>query len=393
MSKLNIALCGIGGYARLYTNYVLDAGDARLNLVGLVEPYPDSCPRIGEIRERGIPLYDSLEELYKNHAVDLTVITTPIHLHTRQICAALAAGSHVLCEKPLCADEGDIDILLDAEKASGKKVCIGYQWSWSQAILSLKSDIRAGKYGDPTDWRTMVLWPRDFAYYKRGTGWAGRITSPDGTPLYDSIANNATAHYLHNLLYLLGDDGTACLPETVGAALYRANEIENYDTCRVDMTMPGGAKLCYLASHATAGTVNPLFHLRFTDGEVYYSQNKTDQSAPFAPDWYADEDYNRIIARTPAGEKIDYGCPFEDELRKLKGAIDLALGETEALPCGMEAASAHTRVINYLQKNVPIRPFPEELLCRTEAKIWVSGLTEQLGACFMDPGTPLDLGQ
>ncbi len=393
MSKLNIALCGIGGYARLYTNYILDAGDERLNPVGLVEPYPDSCPRIAEIHERGIPVYDSLEELYKNTSVDLTVITTPIHLHTRQICTALAAGSHVLCEKPLCADEGDITALLDAEKTSGKKVCIGYQWSWSEAILALKADIQAGKYGTPTDWRTMVLWPRDFAYYKRGTGWAGRITSPDGTPLYDSIANNATAHYLHNLLYLLGENGAACLPDVVEAELYRANEIENYDTCKVNMTMPGGAKLCYIASHATAGIINPLFHLRFTDGEIYYSQNKTEQSAPLAPAWYKDEDYNHIIALTSAGERIDYGCPFADELRKLKGAISLALGETEALPCGITAASAHTRVINYLQKNVPIRAFREELLQRTDAKIWVDGLTEKLCACFAAPETWLELGE
>ncbi len=393
MSKLNIALCGIGGYARLYTNYILDTGDEHLNPVGLVEPYPDSCPRIAEIHERGIPVYDSLEVLYEKHKVDLTVITTPIHLHTQQICAALAAGSHVLCEKPLCADEGDIAVLLEAERASGKKVCIGYQWSWSEAILALKKDIQAGKYGTSTDWRTMVLWPRDFAYYKRGTGWAGRITSPDGTPLYDSIANNATAHYLHNLLYLLGDDGAACLPAQVEAELYRANDIENYDTCKVNMIMPGGVKLCYLASHATDGTVNPLFHLRFTEGEVYYSQNKTEQSALFAPAWYEDSDYGHIVAVTPAGEKTDYGNPFEDDLRKLKGAIALTLRETEALPCGVEAASAHTRVINYLQKNVPIRPFRKELLCRTEAKIWVSGLTEKMGECFMDPGMPLGLGE
>ncbi len=393
MSKINIALCGIGGYARLYTNYILDANDQRICPVGVVDPYPNSCPRLAELKEAGIPVYDTLEALYADHQVDLTVITTPIHLHTNHICTALAAGSHVLCEKPLCAHENDIAVLLDAQAKSGKTVSIGYQWSWSEAILALKADILNGKFGACQDVRTMVLWPRDFAYYKRGSGWAGKILTPDGTPVYDSIANNATAHYLHNLLYLLGKPGCALLPETICGELYRANDIENYDTCKVNMTLPGGVHATYLASHATSAAVNPLFHLRFTDGEVYYSQNKTDLSAAFAPDWYGDGDYNHIVAMTKSGEKRDYGSPFADELRKLKGAIALASGETDTLPCGIETASAHTKVINWLQHNCPIRSFRDACICRTEEKLWVDGLTERMTACWENPGLGLDMGE
>ncbi len=393
MSKLHIALCGIGGYARLYTNYILDAHDDRIIPVGVVDPYANACPRLADLQNAGIPVYDTLEELYQHQTVDLTVITTPIHLHTSQICTALSCGSHVLCEKPLCADEGDIEILREAEKKSGKTVSIGYQWSWSEAILALKGDILSGKYGACTDMRTMVLWPRDFAYYKRGTGWAGRILAADGTPLYDSIANNATAHYLHNLLFLLGEEGKAQMPVAVEAELYRANAIENYDTCKVNMTMADGARLTYLASHATDGLVNPLFHLRFAEGEVCYSQNKTDLSAALAPEWYEDGDYNHLMALTKSGEKIDYGNPFADELRKLKGAIALALGETDGIACGIEAASAHTKVINILQKQFEIQPFREELVCTNGEKAWVTGLTEQMCACYREPAKKVGMGK
>ena len=111
MSRINIALCGIGGYAMLYTRYILDKNDPRIQPVGVVEPYPQSCPRLGDLEAAGIPVYATMEELYAAQKVDLTVIATPIQFHTPQILTALKNGSHVLCEKPLCADEKDIEIL------------------------------------------------------------------------------------------------------------------------------------------------------------------------------------------------------------------------------------------------------------------------------------------
>ena len=384
MKQIRIALCGIGGYARLYTNYILDRQDERIIPVGAVEPFPEGCPRLAELQEAGIPVYASLEELYAEQKPDLTVIATPIQCHTPQILTALANGSHVLCEKPLCADAKDIEILREASRKAEKFVFIGYQWSYSDTILGIKKDILADRFGKCLEMKSIILWPRDLAYYRRGSGWAGKIALDDGTPVYDSIANNATAHYLHNMLFLLGADGQAAMPENICGELLRANDIENFDTCKVDMIMPGGAKVHFMASHAVETNMNPTFHFRFEKADVYYSQNDTPLSRSVMPEDYTE--YGQAVAVTADGERISYGNPFANDLHKLETAIDAALrGDTREFPCGIEAASVHTRVITWLQQNETVRNIAESRQVRTEAKVYVPGLGEAMLECYRHP--------
>jgi hypothetical protein len=53
-----------------------------------------------------------------------------------------------------------------------------------------------GMLGRPKRLKTLVLWPRDFAYYNRND-WAGKKTDQNGRPVLDSVAHNATSHFLH----------------------------------------------------------------------------------------------------------------------------------------------------------------------------------------------------
>ncbi|MBR4960280.1 MAG: Gfo/Idh/MocA family oxidoreductase [Clostridia bacterium] len=385
---INIALCGIGGYAMLYTRYILDKNDPRICPVGVVEPYPQSCPRLGDLEAAGIPVYATLDELYAAHKVDLTVIATPIQFHTPQILTALKNGSHVLCEKPLCADEADIELLQNTAEEAGKFVFIGYQWSYAPATLHLKKDIGAGRFGKCLDMRTLVLWPRDLAYYRRGSGWAGKVAAADGALIYDSIANNATAHHLHNMLFVLGEDGKAAVPDSVHGELLRANSIENFDTCKVDLTFSGGTKACYIVSHAVDKVMNPSYHYRFEKADVYYSQTKNDLSMAIMPEDYTE--YGEIVAVTADGERISYGNPFAEEYGKLEAAISAALrGDTREFPCGIEAASVHTRIINRLQKTETVKNIAENKVVRTEERVYVPGLWEALMECYRDPGRSL----
>ncbi|MBR5445098.1 MAG: Gfo/Idh/MocA family oxidoreductase [Clostridia bacterium] len=385
---VNIALCGIGGYAMLYTRYILDKNDPRICPAGVVEPYPQSCPRLGDLEAAGIPVYASMDELYAAQKVDLTVIATPIQFHTPQILTALKNGSHVLCEKPLCADEADIEVLKEASRRAGKFVFIGYQWSYASAILNLKKDMSAGRFGKCLDMKTIILWPRDLAYYRRGSGWAGKVADVDGTLIYDSIANNATAHYLHNLLFVLGEDGKAAVPDTVRGELFRANNIENFDTCKVDLTFPGGTKASYMASHAVDKILNPTFHFRFEKADVYYSQAKNELSEAVMPEDYTE--YGQIIAMTADGERISYGNPLAEEYGKLESAISAAVrGDTREFPCGIEAASVHTGIINLLQKNEVVKNFAEEKVIRTEERVYVPDLWDAMIRCYRDPDKSL----
>ena len=86
MKKIDIVIVGAGGFGKFYVDECFD-GESRelVNVVGVVEPYPESCPRMQEIIERKIPVYSNLEEFYRDNEARLAAIATPIGFHTEQI--------------------------------------------------------------------------------------------------------------------------------------------------------------------------------------------------------------------------------------------------------------------------------------------------------------------
>lgn len=378
--KVKILLVGIGGYGGLYVNEVLNPKNSdKMELAGIVDPYPQSCPRLSELTDICGQPYADMESFYKERIADLAVISTPIQFHAEQIKTALKYGSNVLCEKPLCGDAADIEPLIMARRAAGRFVYIGYQWSHSKAINALKKDIMAGVYGSPVSLRTLVLWPRGVSYFKRGTGWAGKIYSSDGKIIYDSVANNAAAHYLHNMLYVTGDSINRSRSVTQTTALLaRANNIENFDTAIIRCTLDGGGDALFVASHAIHINVNPVFVYQFTAGRVTFSQDPLPASIDsknYTP--------GRIIGTTKDGATIDYGDPFAFPARKLHIAVDAVLGKPSGEElCGIEAASQHTRVINTIQKNADIRNFRPDLIRHRGDVKYALGLAERLIAVY-----------
>ena len=368
--SVSILLVGIGGYASTYVNPLLNGVREDCVIVGCADPFPNSCPRLAEIKERGIPVFSDMKEFFDaGLTADLAVITTPIHLHAEQVKLALAHGCHVLCEKPLCGDIRDIPGMIEARDAAGKYVGIGYQWSHSEAIIALKEDILAGVYGKPKLLKTLVLWPRNFKYYKRGCGWAGKIKNEDGALILDSVANNATAHYLHNILFILGDKmDTAAEPTEVKAVLRRANTIENYDTCALEMNFAGGARGLYLVTHASEGLQDPIFDYEFENGHIYFE----------------DGEGKKIIRGVlNDGTEKTYGNPFDDQVNKLWRAADAVLDPSVKPICGIETATPHTNTIARIQE-CGVGDFAAEQikLREDESGVYVPGLGEALRACY-----------
>ena len=66
MKKVKVALVGIGGYGINLVVEILNNSNPLIDLVGVVEPYPERCSRYGELLERKIPVYSNMDELYKN---------------------------------------------------------------------------------------------------------------------------------------------------------------------------------------------------------------------------------------------------------------------------------------------------------------------------------------
>src|SRR5688500_14931071 len=345
---VSIALVGVGGYGNIYLSTLLDADRNGFVLSGAVDPSPASCKRLGDLHARHVPLFTSLDQMYERHQPAMVVVSSPIHLHCRHTVDALTRGSHVRCERPLCVTLEQAHTMLEARDRAGRQVAVGYQWSFCPAIQRLKQDVMAGLFGAPRRLRTLVLWPRDERYYRRNR-WAGRRVNDDGEPVHDSPVSNACAHYLHNMLYILGPRvDRSATPLAVTAELYRAQSIESYDTAALRCVTEGGAELLFVASHATRHARGPVFSYEFENATVTFAEG---------------EDRGAIVARFADGTTKRYGPPCKaTDPGKLWVTLD-AVRSGEPVPCGIEAAIPHMQVTCAAHQSTPdVVPFPAPLV-------------------------------
>ncbi|MDH7512257.1 MAG: Gfo/Idh/MocA family oxidoreductase [Clostridiales bacterium] len=377
---VSLVLVGIGGMGSVYLEALLDKWESGVfRLAGAVDPEPERCPHIDKLHLLGVQIFEKLEDFYARERAQLAIISSPIQFHPLQTRLALAHRSHVLCEKPVAATIQEARDMLEAKKEAGKHVAIGYQWSFSSAIQRLKKDIKQGIFGRPKRLKCLYLWPRDEAYYRRND-WAGKKRDSKGRWILDSPANNAMAHDLHNMFYILGKTGeTSALPARVEAELYRAYDIENFDTGVLRCFTEEGTEILFYVSHACEADTGPVFRYEFEAGAVEARGRNAD-----------------IKALLATGEAINYGNPDSEPLRKMWEAMDCAKRET--IPaCGIEAAVSQTLCLNGAQESMPeITNFPFSLIKRRgepgQMSITVKGLEDVLGECYEKNLFPSELG-
>jgi predicted dehydrogenase len=376
---VSAVLVGTSGMGLHYLKTLLEEfPPGALELRAAVDPFPEKSERYSDLKRLGIPVFDSLQKFYESSMTsELVVISSPIHYHVRQSCEALRSGSNVLCEKPLGATVQEAEQLIQTRDESGLWVMIGYQWSYSSAIQALKRDILAGLFGKPIRLKTICLWPRDEAYYLR-SDWAGKIKDK-GNWVLDSPANNAMAHFLHNLFYVLGEKvDRSAQPARLEAELYKAYPIENFDSIACRVFTGEGTELLFYASHSVHKEIGPLFSFEFEKATVTYGEVSEE-----------------IIARGPEDKQKRYGSPdAEHPFHKLFEAV-ASVREPRLILCGPEAASSQTLCINGIQESAPeVITFAESMVEKNdkEHRRWVKGLAEALYDCYKKGVLPSEAG-
>jgi predicted dehydrogenase len=378
---VSVLMVAIGGYGFHYLKNLLeDQNPGLCRLAGVVDPWARQSLLWPVVHHLGVPVCATVEEFYEGgNEADLAVVSSPIHCHVPQSLAALDHGSAVLCDKPLGATIQECRQLLDAGNRAGRWVMVGYQWSFSQAIQALKSDIRAGLFGRPLRATALCCWPRDLNYYRRND-WAGRLRHADsGRWVLDGPANNAMAHFLHNLLYLLGSEPhLSARPGTVQAEMYRAYPIEASDTAACRVATECGTEVIFLASHATERTLEPRFRIELENATVCCG-----------------EVGGEILAVDRNGARKSYGAPDETpQFTKLAQAIERVRTDAPIL-CGPEAALAQTLCVNGMHDSVPDIPeFPRALVrpAPDPDRIYVAGLDDLLLQCYRTGLLPGEAG-
>ena len=207
---VGLAIAGLGGFAESIADLVLDAQASAvgpsLRLIAVGDPaarLPAFASRRKALEQMGIRVFDTFEEACGVSGVEAAWLPVPIHQHRRLTEMALGAGRHVMCEKPLAGSLADAQAMLAVQRSSGLGGVIGFHSLFHPQTLDIKRRLLDGEIGAIRGATVIAAWPRGSVYFGRN-GWAGR-RFVDGTPVMDSPANNAMAHFLMLAMFFLGD--------------------------------------------------------------------------------------------------------------------------------------------------------------------------------------------
>jgi predicted dehydrogenase len=192
MSEIRVGVIGLGMGRHHIAGYQTHP-DAEV--VAIADLDESRLEQIGD--QYGVATrYLSGEEMLQEEELDIVSIATPNKFHAPLTIAALEAGNHVLCEKPMAMSAAEARQMLATAEKAGKRLMVNFSYRFTEQSQALKDRVDAGELGDIYFART--VWHRRRGLPKFG-GWFGQKGLSGGGPLID-----LGVHRLDLALWLMG---------------------------------------------------------------------------------------------------------------------------------------------------------------------------------------------
>ena len=182
--------------------------------------------------EFGCKAFTSLEDFLADPELEVVTIATPSGSHRDPAIAALNAGKHVICEKPLEITTERIDEMIAAANASGKTLSAILNRRFQPAIQAFKKASDEGRFGKMTSASAYIKWWRTQEYYDSGA-WRGTWALDGGGALM-----NQGVHTVDQLIHVAGP----VVAVTASTALLAHERIEVEDACVAILEFANGAR-------------------------------------------------------------------------------------------------------------------------------------------------------
>jgi predicted dehydrogenase len=274
-----------------------------VDVLGVVGSTPD---RAAEARLGNV--YRSFDELLGNDRVDVVHLTTPNHLHYPQVKEVLAAGKHVVCEKPLALTAAESGELVDLAEAAGVVNCTNFMARFYPLAQQARSLVREGALGEiwnvrgsylqdwllrPTDWNWRLEPERagDLrAIGDIGSHWLDLVQFVSDGRIVEVFADLQTVLPVRRRPP--GSVQTFAQSETEGEDVAIATEDLAYILLRFD----GGASGAAVVSQVSAGRKNRLaFELDGAEAALAWNSERPEEL------WLGHRDGpNEVLLRDPS---------------------------------------------------------------------------------------------
>ena len=203
-------------------------------------------------------VYSSFDQILADKDIDVVSICTPSGMHADMAVAAMEAGKHVICEKPMEITLEACDRMIDAEKRTGKKLTVISQHRFDAATQLVKEAIMSGKLGKIILADAHVKWWRTQEYYDSGD-WRGTWKWDGGGALM-----NQGVHTVDVLQYLVGGVDRLWAQTRTGA--HKDIEVEDIAVAALSFTC--GAVGTFTATTAAYKGLPVRIDIYGTDGSA-----------------------------------------------------------------------------------------------------------------------------
>jgi predicted dehydrogenase len=145
MSELRVVIVGAGILGRRHARVFHEMHGVRL--AGIASPTPARAAALAE--EYGVPAFPDVHALLDGVECDAVAVASPDHLHFEPVMAALAAGKHVLLEKPLATDRAEARAMVEEASRRGLVLQVNYSQRRVAEFAWIREQLRAGVIGRP----------------------------------------------------------------------------------------------------------------------------------------------------------------------------------------------------------------------------------------------------
>ncbi|MEX0775153.1 MAG: Gfo/Idh/MocA family oxidoreductase [Phycisphaeraceae bacterium] len=190
--RIKVAVLGQGrsGYG-IHAAWLRQASE-QYQVVAVADSMPERHEAVKELGAKGFDRYQALLQ-QRDLGIELIVNALPSHEHTSGTIAALEAGYHVLCEKPLASKVEDLDAMAAAATKAGRRLFAFQKARFSPGFRKLQDVLASGKLGDLVHARI------SFSRFARRWDWQASQRYGGGN------LNNTGPHPMDQAVVLFGE--------------------------------------------------------------------------------------------------------------------------------------------------------------------------------------------
>ena len=194
---MKYALIGCG---RISPNHIEAAKNNHLDFDAMCDILPETmaekAERFGldEVRR-----YTDYTEMLVHEKPELVAIATESGNHAAIALDCIAAGCHVIIEKPIALSIEDADAVIQAARKKGVLVCANHQNRFNKSVQYIRKALEEGRFGKLSHGAAHVRWNRGKSYYDQAP-WRGTWAQDGGCLM------NQCIHNIDLLRWMMGDE-------------------------------------------------------------------------------------------------------------------------------------------------------------------------------------------